>query len=364
MSGIEHIHGGNLTRAALKYGFQPDQFVDFSSNINPLGPPPAVPAAVTANLDRICHYPDPDCAELRGVLAGYLRTRPGYLLMGNGTAELIYLLVRVVKRRRALIPVPTFSEYGLAVLSLHGLVRELPMAADDGFDLPLQQVLDALPGADILFLCNPNNPTGRLIPPESMREILEFARNKEIMVVVDEAFMDFVPDGERFSVLRLVGRYPNLVVLYSLTKFFGIPGLRLGALAATENLVSQMACARDPWSVNVLAQVAGVAALRDREHMDTTRKLIQTEKRFLFAGLSGLPGIKPLPGAANFLLVDIGESGFTSDNLAELTGRRGVLIRDCKSFSGLAGQYIRLAVRTRPENEKLLQVMRQILRGE
>ncbi len=364
MSGIEHIHGGNLTRAALKYGFQPDQFIDFSSNINPLGPPPAVPAAVAANLDRICHYPDPDCTELRSVLADYLRTRPDYLLMGNGTAELIYLLVRVIKRRRALIPVPTFSEYGLAVLSLDGAVQELPMNADEGFDLPLRQVLDALPGADILFLCNPNNPTGRLIPPEAVQEILEIARNKKITVVVDEAFMDFVPDGEHFSVLRLVDRYPNLVVLYSLTKFFGIPGLRLGALVAADNLVSQMACARDPWSVNVLAQVAGVAALRDREHMEMTRKLVQTEKQFLFAGLSQLPGIKPLPGEANFLLVDVGMSGITSDTLVELTGRRGILIRDCKSFSGLAGQYIRLAVRTRPENEKLLQVMQQILRGE
>lgn len=364
MQHLEHIHGGNVTRASRKYGLSKEEFIDFSANINPLGPSREVIAAVVNSLGLISSYPDPDCGELKAALAGYLGIHEDLLLMGNGAAELIYLLVRVTGCRRALIPVPTFCEYGLSVLSQGGEVLEVAMDEEDGFRLPVEKIVSCLPRVDLLFLCNPNNPTGRVVDRKTIELILNEALIHGVTVLVDEAFMDFVPRRELLSVMSMVGQRPNLAVLYSLTKFFGIPGLRLGAIAGPDELIARMSASKDPWNVNVLAQVAGVAGLRDRDYMEETNRLVRGEKSFLFKELSGLPGVNPLPGAANFILVGVSESGFTSGELTDLLGRRGIMVRDCAGFAGLKGRYLRLAVKTRPENEKLLQALKAVLEGK
>jgi len=358
---LEHIHGGNVVRASLKYGLPEDKMIDFSANITPLGPSEKVIAALTDSLSLISRYPDPDCGELKATLSAYLGVPESCLLMGNGATELIYLLVRVSGARRAMIPAPTFCEYGLSVLSHGGEVLEIVMDEEEGFRLPVEKILNRLREVDLLFLCNPNNPTGRVVDGETVKLILEEALPRGVTVLVDEAFMDFVPRREFYSVMTLAGKYPNLAVLYSMTKFFGIPGLRLGAIAAPEELVRRMGGAKDPWNVNILAQVAGVAGLRDREYMLETNRLVREEKQFLFHGLSGISGLKPLPGAANFILLDVSHSGLTSAELTDLLGKRGILVRDCAGFTGLAGRYLRLAVKTRPENERLLQALKDIL---
>ncbi len=359
----EHIHGGNISLASRKYHLPPHELLDFSANINPLGPSPKSIAAVVENLGLISSYPDPDCGELKAALAGHLGIREDLLLLGNGAAELIYLLVRVLDARKALIPVPTFCEYGLAVLSQGGEVLKVALDEKRGFRLPLDELIKSLEQADLIFICNPNNPTGRLLDGKIVENILDKACSHGVMVLMDEAFMDFIPEKGRFSVITRVGDYPNLAVLYSLTKFFGIPGLRLGAIAAPGELINRMKVAKDPWNVNVLAQVAGVAGLRDQEYMERTLQLIRQEKQFLFRELNRLPGLRPLPGAANFFLVDLTGSGLTSGELAELMGRRGFMVRDCTGFSGLAGRYIRLAVKTHQENIRLIHAFKSILGG-
>ncbi len=363
MHRLEHIHGGNITNASSKYGLPVEKMIDFSANINPLGPSRIVYSALTNSLGLISRYPDPDCSELRTILADFLGIRQDLILMGNGAAELIYLLVRVTKCKKALIPVPTFSEYGLAVLSQGGEVLEVSMDENNGFSLPVGKIISCLPEVDLLFICNPNNPTGCLVDRTTICYILEEASRHGVLVMVDEAFMDFVPQRSDFTVMPLVGRNPNLVVLYSMTKFFGIPGLRLGAVAAPGKLIKLMNYSKDPWNVNVLAQVAGVAGLRDLEHMEETNRLIKDEKMFLFDGLESQPGTKPLLGAANFLLADISETGLTSGELTDILGKRGILVRDCTGFSGLEGRYIRLAVKTRAENELLLSCLKAVLGG-
>lgn len=360
MHHLEHIHGGNLTRASKKYGLPKENIIDFSANINPLGPSREVIAALVNNLNMISSYPDPDCSELRAELAAYLGINEELLLLGNGAAELIYLLVRVTGCKKALIPAPTFCEYGLSVLSQGGEVLEIAMKEEEGFALPAEEIVSQLPEADLLFLCNPNNPTGRLINRETIERILDEAMYHGVTVLVDEAFMDFIRHRELFSVMPLVGRRPNLAVLYSLTKYFGIPGLRLGAIAAPYGLIARMKVSKDPWNVNVLAQVAGVAGLRDHEYIKETIRLVQEEKEYLSHALSVFPGLEPLPGAANFILVGVAGSGFSSGQLTELMGKRGIMVRDCAGFSGLAGRYLRLAVKTRPENEKLIHAFKDI----
>jgi threonine-phosphate decarboxylase len=360
---LEHIHGGNITIASGKYGLAKEEIIDFSANINPLGPSAGIYKALSDNLESIINYPDPDCGELISALAGYLGIDSDYLLMGNGAAELIYLLARVTGCRKALIPVPTFCEYGLSVLSQGGEVVEVEMEEEEGFKLPAEKIIKLIPEVDMLFICSPNNPTGRLVDRDVLERILGAAASYDVLVVVDEAFMDFVPQRKCYTMMTSVGKANNLVVLYSLTKFFGIPGLRLGAVAAPKNLIYLMNASKDPWNVNILAQVAGLAGLKDLDHMSRTNTLVNKEKIFLFEGLQDIPGLTPIPGAANFILVNVSESGLESGDLADRLGRRGILVRDCRGFNGLAGRYIRIAVKNRPENETLLMAIKDILGG-
>jgi len=361
---LEHIHGGNVARASLKYGIPEEELVDFSANINPLGPSRRINQAIKNKLGLISSYPDPECGELKTALSDYLGIDREYLLMGNGAAELIYLFVRVAGCRRALIPVPTFCEYSLSVLSQGGEVIKVAMDEKSDFSLPVAEIIRLIPQVDLIFLCSPNNPTGKLVDRETIELILDRSLSHGVMVLVDEAFMDFVPQRLSYTMMPQVGRTSNLVVLYSLTKFFGIPGLRLGAIAAPSDLIKRMNDAKDPWNVNVLAQVAGIEGLRDQEHMQSTNRLVNREKKYLFDSLRGIPGVRPIAGAANFILVDISGSGLTSGELTDLLGRRKVMVRDCHSFTGLAERYLRLAVKTRTENELLLTVLKEILGGK
>lgn len=361
MDHFDHIHGGNLTSASIKYGIPKERLIDFSANINPLGPSRKMISAVVDSLKYINSYPDPDCRELKSALASYLNINEEFLVMGNGAAELIYLLVRVIGCKKALVAAPTFCEYGLSVLSNGGEIIEILMDEKDGFKLPVEKIINCLPGADMLFLCNPNNPTGRVINRKTIEIILEEAGHHRVMVVVDEAFMDFIFHKKNFSSVPLVGNVENIAVLYSMTKFFGIPGLRLGAIAVPSKLAIRMNSSKDPWNVNILAQAAGIAGLKDIHYMKETKKLVLDEKKFLFNQLSGIKGINPLPGSANFLLVDVSGTGFKSFQLTDLLGRNGIMVRDCEGFTGLAGRYIRIAVKTRSENEILLEVLKTIL---
>ncbi|MDQ0286321.1 threonine-phosphate decarboxylase [Desulfofundulus luciae] len=354
-------HGGNLVRAAMEYGLAPQDFLDFSANINPLGPCPSVLEAIKANLWQICHYPDPDCRGVKSALAEHLGVDTPCLLVGNGASELIYLLARVFSFRRVLIPAPTFSEYALAVKAAGGEVNYVFLDPSLGFPFPMEEVLRRLPGVDALFLCNPNNPTGGLVPRLELEVLLEAAAAYKAMVIVDEAFMDFVVDPQSHTLLSLAGRNSSLILVYSLTKILAIPGLRLGVLAAQPNVVEALDRARDPWSVNALAQVAGVAGLQDKEYIKAARDMVAREREFLFRELSSLPGLRPFPGAANFLLVDITGAKCTAGELVRRLGRRGILVRNCANFPGLSEGYIRIAVKRRKENLRLLEALREVL---
>lgn len=354
-------HGGNLTRAAAEFGLSPRDFLDFSANINPLGLSRRVREAVEDNLWQISHYPDPDCRRLKRALADHLGVDERCLLVGNGAAELIYLLARVVARGRALIPAPTFSEYALAVRAAGGEVAYVFTRPSAGFALPWRDIYRRLGEGDALFLCNPNNPTGTLIPRRELDVLLDMATARRVVVIVDEAFMDFVDDPGEYTLFPLAGRQPNLILVYSLTKILAIPGLRLGALVAPPELVDRLDRLRDPWSVNALAQVAGVAGLQDREYLRQTRAVVSREREFLYRGLSALPGLHPFPGAANFLLVDIGATGYTAAEMVQKMGSKGILLRNCANFPGLGQRYIRLAVRSREENRRLLESLGEIV---
>lgn len=353
-------HGGNVFAVARSLGIPPEEILDFSASINPLGPPAGVRTAVAAAFDRLVHYPDSDCTEFTAALARRHGCEPANVCVGNGSTELIFLLPRLVAGRRALLISPTFSEYAAALSQAGWGYDRFVLSPEDGFSLPLDTLKAELAkGYALLFLCNPGNPTGRLYGREVVAEVLALCREAGTLLVLDEAFMDFC---EESSAKDLVIGSGAGVVLRSMTKFYAFPGLRLGYALAAVPLAQRLAALRLPWGVNTLAQAAGIAALADGGHGARTIACVAAERAFLTAGLAKLPGVRLYPGAANYLLGRL-EDGLTAASLQVRLLTSRILIRNCANFPGLGDSFFRVAVRSREENERLLAALEGAMSG-
>ena len=349
-------HGAHYTEAARALGTPSDGFLDFSANINPLGPPGVVLAAASEALrGEVERYPDLHYSALRAALAGYLKVPLETVLPTNGGAEALFLAARVAAEgpvgRKAIILEPTFSEYATAARAAgFEVVRLVARRPETGFRLDLATLDDALALHDVglVFLCNPNNPTGDAVPREEALWMAGRVREAGAILVVDEAFADFAP---RLSVAPEVDE--NLFVARSFTKFFAMPGLRLGCLIAGDP--GQTRAFQPSWSVNAVAAAAGIAAAREEGFVEATLAEVMLRRRELFSTLEGLPEITPYPSAANFLLVH-GPEG-----LPEELARQGILVRGCEPFRGLGPGFFRVAVRREEDNEWLVEALRASL---
>jgi threonine-phosphate decarboxylase len=352
------IHGGNIRDVSRKYTIKENKIIDFSSNINPLGFPKAIHAIIPKELSKIVSYPDSQSTQLKEAIAKKLGLDEKTILVGNGSTELIYLIPRVFKPKRALIPVPTFNEYEKSLLSVNCELRYLHLKAKEKFRLNIDETVSSLRKGEILYVCNPNNPTGVLLSNNEVRTLVAKAEKKGVMVVVDEAFMDF---SENNSVIDEVRIRDNLIVIRSLTKFFAIPGLRLGYLVASQKLVQEMSVFKEPWSVNILAQKAGEACFNDDSFALRTKRFIAKERTYLISELGKIKGLKVYDSSTNYLLLKIVRQGLSSGRLYEGLARQGLLIRDCRSFKGLGNSYIRVAVKRRKENTLLVKHLKNIV---
>jgi len=361
MKDTKYLHGGNVVRASRAYGLEPDSIIDFSANINPLGPPKAALDAITANHRLIARYPDPECVELRSSLARYLDLAPSHLVLGNGASELIHLVVGVMKPRKAGILIPTFSEYQHALDAAGCEAVYIPLFRDAGFLPDTEDLLRRLAGLDMLFVCNPNNPTGSVFRRESFLRILDAAEESGVFIVADEAFIDFVDDASEITLRRETTGRENLLVLGSLTKIFALPGLRVGYGISSPSFAERMWRAKDPWSVNALAQAASVACLGDTKFLAKTAKWLRSERAYLYGGLCKLPGVSPYPPSANYILAGIRDTGLAASDLCDSLGRKGILVRDCGNFPGLDEYHVRFAVKTREQNSVLLATLEDVL---
>ena len=348
-------HGGNIYAAAGELGLSPEAVLDFSANINPLGLPPGLKEQLASLLDGVVHYPEPEAAELRQALAASHSCAPESLIVGNGAAELLYLLCYARKPRRVLVTAPTFSEYEKAAHASGAEVAYLPLAAADDFALPWDKVKAALAAADMFFLCNPNNPTGTLLKRETVLRLADEAAKEQCFLLVDESFQDFLPDQENYSILPDLSRLgEQAAVLRSLTKFYAIPGLRLGFMAGPAALIQELTAKKDTWNVNFLAQQAGLWALRCGDYQQESRAYIVQAKQALYAALTALPGVHAYEPAVNYILLDMQQTGLTSSQWRERLKRRGILVRDCANYVGLGNFHIRVAVRRQDENQRLV----------
>ncbi|MHB8844986.1 MAG: threonine-phosphate decarboxylase CobD [Nitrospirota bacterium] len=340
-------HGGNVFQASAETGIPVSEMLDFSASINPLGVPESVAAVIRENIGLLVHYPDPFADGISRDLSQHLGVPALSLVCGNGSTELIYLVVRALRPRRVLIPAPTFSEYERACHLNDGTsCTHFDLSPQDGYVIDPGQFVAAMAGCDMAFLCNPNNPTGRLLEREAVLDLVRAAERAGCLLVVDEAFIDFTPDQ---SVARDVEGNTHLIVLRSLTKFYALSGLRIGYGLFPDHIIERIRRHKEPWTVNTLAQIAAATAIGDRAYQMRTTEVISAEKGYLEQGFRDL-GIEFFPSSANYYLFRT-----TSGNsVASSLRKRGILVRDCSNFVGLDGSYVRVAVRSRNENSRLL----------
>ncbi|MBM4124551.1 MAG: threonine-phosphate decarboxylase [Nitrospira sp.] len=357
-----HTHGGDIYAAAREGGRRLDQLVDFSASINPLGPSPKAIKAIQAAFPQILHYPDPHCLALREALADRWHLSPDRFVIGNGSSELIYLLPAVLAFRHALVVGPTFSEYERAVVAAGGRVTRIQAARQEQYQPSVENILEALhrrrSAIAALFLCNPNSPTGRALEAAEVLQIARLASAQGLWVIVDETFVDYC---EEATVLPHIKRLPRLLVLRSFTKFYALPGLRIGYLAGAKAAIAALRDKQPPWSVNALAQEAARASLQDPRHVRRSLIFMEQERRRLVRDLQTLPGVTLFPSAANFLLIELPPE-VRAGNCVQALRRQGLLIRDCSSVAGLNERTIRVAVRTPGQNRRLVAALRQWLK--
>lgn len=358
LDGTQPAHGGNLAWAASLTGCSPFSLLDFSASINPLGPPESAIAAIQANLQQLRHYPDPSYGELCQALSQWHGVPPDWILPGNGAAELLTWAGRELAGLDATYVVkPGFGDYTRALAAYQGNVLPLPLPLDPTSEATARPFPAVPTPSDRVgvIINNPHNPTGYLFSRASLRPILEeFA-----LVVVDEAFMDFLGPEPGESVAPWVEEFPNLVVVGSLTKFYSFPGLRLGYAIAHPDRLRTWQTWRDPWSVNSLAVAAAIAVLQDHDFQQRTWNWLSGARSHLFERLQGINGLTPFPGTANFLLVQSDISAIALQR--QLLQQDQILIRDCVSFAELGDRYFRVAVRTQPENQRLLDALQRLI---
>ena len=338
-------HGGDV--------YDGEIILDFSANTNPYGTPQGVLDAMSESLNRVHQYPDPYCRELTKAISEFESVPKDWILCGSGAAELIYAYCEALRPRRAMELAPTFSEYSQALARVGCEVERYPLHRQNRFSLT-EDFLSVLEERrpDVLFLCNPNNPTGQVIGMFLLEKILDVCHRIGISLFVDECFLDLSDDG--VSLKDHLAEHPNLFLLKAFTKSYGMAGVRLGyCLCAQSVLLEAMSHTVQPWNVSTLAQAAGTAALKEQDFLRKTRNLIPKERQWLHSQLENL-GFWVCPSSVNYLLFQ------APPDLCLRLRQQGIAIRSCHNYHGLGPGWFRIAVRLHEENERLLQAIKEV----
>ncbi len=346
-------HGGNVHRLVRQGRFKSGALLDFSANINPLGPPEWVRATLSRSIEKLVHYPDPDCYDLTAAIGEHFGVSADLIVPANGTTELLYHLPKIIGKKRAVIPVPSYIDYA-KVMRLAGVVVEyFFLKPEDNFVFDPKALASTLTGEEVVVIGSPNNPTGTLVDPST---VLGLATDfPQTIFIIDEAFLDFVETGR-----TLAGRAENILTLNSMTKFFAIPGLRLGFGVFPQRYACAIRGILPPWTVNTLAQAVGEQAFRDQGYRRKTVELCSELRSELARELAEISALKVFDSSANYLFLRLLD-GTTSAELSEKLLEEGIAIRDCSNYEGLDGTYFRIAVRTREENDVFLCALKRIL---
>ncbi len=348
----EYVHGGDVYSYAARFGGAP---VDLSANINPYGIPESVKQAMHDAVETCTQYPDPFCRAPRQAIAQAESIAPDRIYCGSGAADVLDRLAAVLRPKTALLLAPTFAEYERTLAGAE--VRFHTLRADEDFAVTGWILDDITPDLDAVYLCNPNNPTGRTIDPVLLREIAARCAEVGARLIVDECFLDFVSGGE--TLVSYLDTFPSLVLLRAYTKMYAVPGVRFGwCMTADTELIEALYRVGQPWNVSVIAQACAVACAGERDYAAQTAQRIADERVYLTESLTAR-GLTVFSGEANFLLFHTPDT-----DLQDKLTRRGILVRDCSNYRGLTRGYYRTAVKTRKESEMLLAALDEIRKGE
>jgi len=348
-------HGGNVYEVASRLGCSPDALLDYSASINPLGPPAGLMEELARYFHRVQHYPDIANRSLRDDLARFHEVSPSQVVVGNGSTELIYWLPKALGIADAVIALPTFGEYRKA-FELQGVRLHKLMTSKENLYQPSVEQLERI-WADIspqaVLLTHPGSPAGTLLPPAVRGWLNAKSRNEGLYAIIDEVFVDFC---EKESLKRFLDESPRLVLIRSMTKFYGVPGLRLGYLLTSREIAEETNRLIPPWSVNTLAQIGGSYCLHQEDYREKTLALARSEREVLAERLAGLEGCRVYPGEANYLLIELADWLPPAATLRDdILASEKILIRDCSSFEGLGDRYVRLAVRLPEQNGRVFE---------
>ncbi|RLM20299.1 threonine-phosphate decarboxylase [Brenneria alni] len=350
-------HGGNVLEMALKTGLDANQIIDFSANINPLGMPDTLKAAIASQLDRAERYPDVEYRELHVALARAHGCETANIIAGNGATELIYAVVQYLRPRRALLLTPGFAEYRRALQRVGCEIDDYAMHEAEGFQ-PDAQLLTVLDNTqyDCLFIATPNNPTGLMPDAALLQAIVWRCRQHHVALIVDEAFIDFLPAEP--GLIPQLSAFPQLYILRSLTKFFAIPGLRLGYLvSADETAIHAMKQSREPWTINAFAALAGEVVLDDHAYIDATHRWLAQQQVWLYRNLSAIPELQVWPPAANYIFLRCLRPEI---DLQQRLLEQCILIRSCANYPGLTANDYRVAIKSETDNRRLIAALHQM----
>ena len=382
------FHGGNIYKVFREKNIK--EILDYSSNINPYGIPESLKKRITENLEVLERYPDPDYVELRQKLANLNKVNLSDIILGNGATEIIFLFMKVINPKKILIVSPTFGEYERAVkateisgdtVSLSSSngdnknienkkieIEYFELKESDDFKLNIGNLKNELEKKyDLLIICNPNNPTGKFLKLAQTEEILKECNKYDTKLFIDEAFIEFLADGMKESIINTEENKKNLFVTRAFTKFFAIPGLRLGyGMYFDKELEKKISEKKEPWSVNNFAEMAGSTVLDDAEYIEKTLKWIAEEKKYMYEKLNEISGMKVYETEVNFITGKIDEKLFSEGVnvkiLREKMLEQGILIRDASNFKFLDERFFRLAIKDRASNERVIEAMKEIFR--
>lgn len=350
------FHGSDIEKICEYYHLKKEDITNFGANVNPLGLSENVKSAIAGHLDLLSSYPDREYTSLRQTISGYCHIPAEFILPGNGSSELISLLIETLSPRRTLILGPTYSEYSRE-LSFSGSTQEYyHLREERNFNLDVDDLCRVLKdGYDFLILCNPNNPTSSAILREDMERLLSFCFKHNIFVMIDETYVEFAPDISAVTAVPFTRKYSNLMVLRGVSKFFAAPGMRFGyGITGNAEFLREMKDKQIPWSLNSIGAFAGEEMFKDQEYINRTRKLILSERERMYRAVSQMPDYKTYEPYANFLLVKIIKDGVTSYDVFERCIKAGLMIRDCSSFQCLDGEFIRFCIMLPEANTRLL----------
>ena len=375
---MSNIHGGNIFQFAHEQRIEPYEVIDFSANINPLGPSQRGLSALEAQLRYISHYPDATNDDVLNTIADTYGMNKNQIVVGNGAAELLYAICRLPGYTGAFVPAPGFSEYKEALEASQIPVRDIyyRLREDDNgkpyFEVPylaLETFSAELKGQDgriIVFLGNPNNPDGTLLDKNHIRTLASMLKDANSLLVIDESFIDFVGNDtlqdNKYSMRSLVNEFDNIIVVHSFTKFYAVPGLRIGAAFSNPHIIDQLNTFIPTWSVNTLAQAYTQSALNDVEYVKRTKQVLHEEQHYMYNALDAIAGITIYPPSANFILFHIEQEEVTADSINEALKKHNMIIRNCDSYMGLNSQWVRVAIKDHDNNVRLVDTLTDILK--